>query len=65
MTETVGRLVANRNTPGSGVTATYGRIDDTGRLKLSQATIKKTGADSVTLPAKSSGAPEKKKEKCQ
>ena len=58
--ETVGRLVANRNTPVSGVTAPYGRIDDTGRLKLSQETIKKTGADSVTLTAKSSGTPEKK-----
>ena len=56
--ETVGRLVANRNAPGSGVTAPYGRIDDTGRLELSQETIKKTGADSVTLPAKTSAAPE-------
>ena len=26
--ETVERLVANRNAPGSGVTAPYGRIDD-------------------------------------
>ena len=34
--ETAGRLVANRNAPGYGVTAPYGRIDDTGRVKLSQ-----------------------------
>ena len=27
--ETAGRLVANRNAPGSRVTAPYGRIDDT------------------------------------
>ena len=27
--ETAGRLVANRNVPGSGVTAPYGTIDDT------------------------------------
>ena len=34
--ETAIRLVANRYTPGSGVTATYGTIDDTGRVQLSQ-----------------------------
>ena len=28
--ETAGRLVANRNAPGSGVTAPYGTDDDTG-----------------------------------
>ena len=28
--ETAGRLVANRNAPGSGVTAPYGTVDDTG-----------------------------------
>ena len=32
MIETAGRLVANRNMPGSGVTAPYGTIDDTGRV---------------------------------
>ena len=51
---TAGQLVANRNAPGSGVTAPYGRIDDTGRVGLSQKTMKKTGADSVWLPAKTS-----------
>ena len=33
--ETAGRLVANRNVPGSGVTAPYGTIDDTGKVQLS------------------------------
>ena len=42
------------------LTAPYGRIDDTGRVELSQETMKKTGTDSVTLPAKTSGAPEMK-----
>ena len=32
--ESAGRLAANRNAPGSGVTAPYGRIDDTGRLEI-------------------------------
>ena len=54
------RFVAERSAPGSGVTAPYGRIDDTGRVELSQETMKKTGADSVTLPAKTAGAPETK-----
>ena len=57
--ETAGRLVANRSAPSSGVTAPYGRIDDTGRVELSQETMKKTGNDGVTLPAKTSGAPER------
>ena len=39
--ETAGRLVANRNAPCSGVTAFYGRIDDTDRVELSKETIKK------------------------
>ena len=34
--ETDGRLVANNNAPGSGVTAPYGTIDDTGRVQLSR-----------------------------
>ena len=32
--ETAGRLVANKKAPGSGVTAPYGTIDDTGRVRL-------------------------------
>ena len=31
--ETAGRLVATRNAPGSGVTANYGTVDDTGRVQ--------------------------------
>ena len=34
--ETAVRLVANRNAPGSGMTAPYGTINDTGRAQLSQ-----------------------------
>ena len=58
--ESAGRLVANRITPGSGETAPYGRIDDTGRVGLSQKTIKKTKADSAMLPAKTSEVPDRK-----
>ena len=39
--ETAGRLVANKNAPGSGVTAPYGTIDDTGRVRLSQTVIRR------------------------
>ena len=42
------------------MTVPYGRIDDPGRVELSRETIKKTGVDSVTLPAKTAGAPERK-----
>ena len=61
MIETAGRLVANRNAPGSRVTAPYGRIGDTGSVELYRETIKKTGVDSITLPAKTSRTPEWKK----
>ena len=40
--ETAGRLVANRKAPGSGATAPYGTIDDTGRVQLSQNVMTKT-----------------------
>ena len=40
--ETAGRLVANRNAPGSGLTAPYATIDDTGRAQLSQNVMTKT-----------------------
>ena len=58
--ETAGRLVVNRNALGSRATAPYGRIDDTGRVELSQETMKKMGADSITLPAETSGVPDRK-----
>ena len=38
--ETAGRLVANKNAPGSGVTVPYGTIDDTGIVRLSQTVIR-------------------------
>ena len=52
--ETAGRLVANRNAPGSGVTAPYGTMDDTGRVQLSKEAMARTGAINATLPAKGS-----------
>ena len=58
--ETLGRFVAIRNAPSSGVTAPYGGIDDTGRVEFSREMTKKTGIDSVTLPEKTSRAPERK-----
>ena len=58
--ETAGRLVANRSAPGSGVTAPYGTIGDTGRVELSQETMKRTGADNTTLPTKTSEVPKRK-----
>ena len=63
--ETAGRLVANRNAPGSGVTAPYGKIDDTGRVKYSRETAKKMGIDSDMLPKKTSRALERKKREMQ
>ena len=58
--ETAGRLVANRNAPGFGVTAPYGAIDDTGRVQLSQDTMTRTGVSDTTLPTKSSEVPDRK-----
>ena len=52
--ETAGRLVANRNAPGSGVTAPYGTINDTGRVRLSQDVMTKRGDSDATLPMGSS-----------
>ena len=57
--ETAGRLVANKNAPGSGVTATYGTIDDTGRVRLSQTVIRQ-GISDVTPLMGSSSAPERR-----
>ena len=58
--ETAGQLVANRNAPGSGVTAPYGTIDDTGRVQLCQETMARVGVSDTALPAKSSKAPDRK-----
>ena len=58
--QTAGRLVANRNAPGSGVTAPYGTIDDAGRVQLSQMMMTRTGVSDATLPTKSSKVPDRK-----
>ena len=58
--ETAGRLVANRNAPGSVVTAPYGTIDDAGRVQLSQEMMTRTGVSNTTLPTKSSKVPDRK-----
>ena len=60
--ETAGRLVANKNAPGSGVTAPYGTIDDTGRVGLSQTVIRQ-GISDVTPLMGSSKAPERRIQK--
>ena len=57
--ETAGRLVANKNAPGSGVTAPYGTIDDTGRVRLSQTVIRQ-GISDVTPLMECSRAPERR-----
>ena len=60
--ETTGRLVANKNAPGSGVTAPYGTIDDAGRVRLSQTVIRQ-GISDVTPLMGSSKAPERRIQK--
>ena len=47
--ETFGRLVANKNAPDSRVTAPYGTIDDTGRVRLSQTVIRRGIIDVTPL----------------
>ena len=47
--EIAGRLVASKNAPGSGVTAPYGTIDDTGRVQLSQTVIRQGISDVTPL----------------
>ena len=60
LTETAGRLVANRNAPGSGVTASYGTIDDMGRVQLSQDVMTREGVSNATSSARSSRFPDRK-----
>ena len=57
--ETAGRLVANKNAQGSGLTAPYGTIDDTGRVRLSQTVIRQ-GVSDTTPPMGSSKVPGRK-----
>ena len=52
LVETTGRLVANRSVPESGVTAPYGKIDDTGSVELSSEIITKTRAATVAKTVK-------------
>ena len=63
--ETAGRLVANKNALGSGVTAPYGTIDDTGRVRLSQNVMTRQGVSDTTPPMGSSKVPERKIRKMQ
>ena len=58
--ETTGRLVANKNAPGSGVTAPYLTIDDTGRVRLSQSVMTRKGVRDTTPPMGSSNVPERR-----
>ena len=58
--ETAGRLVANKNAPGSGVTAPYGTIDDMGRVRLSQSVMTRQGVSDTTPPMGSSKVPERR-----
>ena len=58
--ETAGRLVANKNAPGSGVT--YGTIDDAGRVRPSQTVIRQGISDVPSLMG-SSKAPERRIQK--
>ena len=60
--ETAGRLVANKNTRSSKVTAPYGTIDDTGRVRLSQTVIR-PGMNDVTPLMGSSKAQERRLQK--
>ena len=60
--ETAGRLVANKNAPGSRVTAPYGTIDGTGRVRLSQTVIRQ-GISDVTPLMGSLKAPERRIQK--
>ena len=58
--ETAGRLVANRNAPGSGVTAPYGTINDRDRVQLSQDMMTKEGVSDATLQTRSSKITDRK-----
>ena len=58
--ETAGRLVANRNAPGSWVTAPYGTIDDTGRVQLYQDVMTREGVSNATSSTRSSRVPDRK-----
>ena len=52
--------MANRNAPGSGMTATYGTINDMGRLQLSQDAMNKERVSDATLQMRRSKIPDRK-----
>ena len=58
--ETAGRLNANKNAQGSGVTAPYGTIDDAGRVRLSRSVMTRKGVGDTMPPMGSSKVPERK-----
>ena len=58
--ETAGRLVANKNAQGSGVTAPYGTIEDAGRVRLSRSVLTREGVSDTMPPMGSSKVPERK-----
>ena len=58
--ETAGQLVAERNAPGSWVTAPYGTMDDTGRVQLSQQMMTRTRVSNTTLPTMCSKVPDRR-----
>ena len=58
--ETAGRLVVNRNAPGSGVTAPVGTTDDTGRVHLSQNVMTREGVSNATSSTRGSKVPDRK-----
>ena len=58
--ETAGRLVANKNAQGSGVTASYGTIDNAGRVRLSRSVMTREGNSDTMQPMGVSKVPERK-----
>ena len=58
--ETAGRLVANKNAQGSGMTASYGTIDDAGRVRLSRSVMTREGVSDIMPPMGNSKVPERK-----
>ena len=52
--------VPNRSVPGSGVTAPYGTVDDTGRVELSSEEMKRAGAIAVMKPTETSRVSDRK-----
>ena len=60
LTETAGRLVANKIAQGSGMTAPYGTIDSAGRVRLSRSVMTREGVSDTMPPMGSSKAPERK-----